>query len=35
MRIVVIGRSGACKTTMARAIAARLALPHIELDAVN
>jgi adenylate kinase family enzyme len=35
MRIVVIGTSGAGKTTLARRIAARLNLPHIELDAIN
>jgi adenylate kinase family enzyme len=35
MRIVVVGTSGAGKTTLARGIAARLALPHIELDAIN
>ena len=35
MRIVVVGTSGAGKTTLARRIAARLALPHIELDAIN
>lgn len=35
MRIVVIGTSGAGKTTFARAVAARLRLPHIELDAIN
>ena len=35
MRIVVVGTSGAGKTTLARRIAARLELPHIELDAIN
>lgn len=35
MRIVVVGTSGAGKTTLARRIALRLALPHIELDAIN
>jgi adenylate kinase family enzyme len=33
MRIVVVGTSGAGKTTLARRIAALL--PHIELDASN
>jgi len=35
MRIVVIGTSGAGKTTLARTIARRLRLVHIELDALN
>ena len=35
MRIVVVGTSGAGKTTPARRIAALLGLPQIELDAIN
>ena len=35
MRIVVVGTSGAGKTTLARKIAAILKVPHIELDAIN
>ena len=35
MRIVVIGTSGAGKTTLARTIARRSDLSHIELDALN
>jgi adenylate kinase family enzyme len=35
MRIVVVGTSGAGKTTLARHIASQLALQHIELDAIN
>ena len=35
MRIVVIGTSGAGKTTLARGLAGRFALRHIELDAIN
>jgi adenylate kinase family enzyme len=33
-RIVVVGVSGSGKTTMARAIADRLDLPHLEMDSV-
>ena len=35
MRIAVVGTSGSGKTTLAKALATQLALPHIELDAVN
>ncbi len=35
MRIAVIGTSGAGKTSLARALGARLAMPHVELDALN
>jgi adenylate kinase family enzyme len=35
MRIAVIGTSGAGKTMLARRIAGRLGVPHIELDAIN
>ena len=34
-RYVVIGTSGSGKTTLARQIAARLEIPHIELDALH
>lgn len=35
MRIVVVGTSGAGKTTLAKTIAGRLGLAHIELDALQ
>jgi adenylate kinase family enzyme len=35
MRIVVVGTSGAGKTTLARRIAAQLEIEHIELDAIT
>jgi adenylate kinase family enzyme len=35
MRMVVIGCSGAGKTTLARAIAERLSVPHVEHDAIK
>jgi adenylate kinase family enzyme len=35
MRIMVVGTSGAGKTTMAKRIASELSLPHIELDSLH
>ena len=34
-RIVVVGSSGAGKTSLARRLAAQLGVPHIELDALH
>ena len=34
MRVSVVGSSGSGKTTMGKAIASRLAIPYIELDAI-
>jgi adenylate kinase family enzyme len=35
MRISIVGTSGSGKTTLAKALAAELGLPRIELDAIN
>src|SRR5690348_731290 len=35
MRILVVGCSGSGKSTMGRALAAALGVPHTELDALN
>jgi adenylate kinase family enzyme len=35
VRIVVVGTAGAGKTTLAKTIAATLAIPHVELDALH
>jgi adenylate kinase family enzyme len=35
MRISVIGTSGSGKTTLAKALAAQLGLPYVEMDALN
>jgi energy-coupling factor transporter ATP-binding protein EcfA2 len=35
MRIVVVGTSGSGKSTMAKALANALGVPHVEMDAIN
>ena len=35
MRIVVVGTSGSGKTTMGKALAAALGVPHVEMDGLN
>ncbi len=35
MRLVIVGTSGSGKTTLAKALSTALAIPHVEMDAIN